>query len=202
MAPKTVIDQALAVAARFELVPDSVELATADADPESVLNLLPQQSTGKALSMLDRAFVGASALIVAAAIGLNLHLERSAAKDLERQVAEAKSPAEESLALIERSSEIRAQLLTLAERKSKESLAVEVLDELTRLIPDEAYVIRLTIRAKEVQLEGLAQDAARLIRLLSESTLFREPHFLSPIIQDSVAMAERFNIAIALGNAD
>jgi general secretion pathway protein L len=202
LAPKRVIDQALAVAARFEVAPDSVELAAACADPEVALNLLPQRKSGSALSLLDRALIGASALVVAAVIGLDMYLEGSVAKDLERQAAAAKGPAEESLALIERLDEIRLPIHFLTERKSKKSLAVEVLDELTRLIPDEAYVVQLTIRANEVQLHGLAKDAARLIRSLNRSTLFREARFLSPITQDSVEIAERFHIAVALGEAD
>jgi general secretion pathway protein L len=202
LAPKSVIDQALAVAARFEVVPESVELAAAAAEPEALLNLLPQQPTGSALSLLDRVLMGASALVVAAAIGLTLHEERSAAKDLAGQAAAAKGLAEESLALIERLDEIRSQVHLLTERKSKERLAVEVLDELSRVVPDEAYVVRLTLQAEEVQLQGFAQDAARLIRLLDRSAMFRAPRFLSPITQDPVQRTERFHIAIALGEAD
>jgi general secretion pathway protein L len=203
LAPKSVIDQALAVAARFEVVPDSLELAAAGTDPEARLSLLPQQPTGNArISLLHRASMGAFALVVAATLGVTLHQERSAAEDLERRAASAKGPAEESLALIARLDEIRSQVHLLTERKSKRSLAVEVLDELSRVVPDEAYVVQLTVRAKEVQLQGFAQDAARLIRLLDQSTLFRAPHFLSPITQDPVQRAERFNIVIALGEAD
>lgn len=203
MAPKRVIDQALAVAERFEVVPDSVELADAGADPEAVLNLLPQEPQGTVrMSLLDRVLVGLSALVVAAAIAVTLHQQRSAAEDLDRQVAAAKGPAEESLALLERLDEIRAQVRFLTERKSKASLAVEVLDELTRLVPDQAYVVQLTLRGNEVELHGFAQNAARLIRLLDRSALFRAPHFLSPVIQDSGQGAERFHIGVALGEGD
>jgi general secretion pathway protein L len=202
LAPKRVIDQALAVAARFEVVPESVELAADGADPQAVVNLLPKQPTGTPPSLLDRASVAASALVVAAAMGVTLHQERSAAKDLERQAAAAMGPAEESLALIERLDEIRSQTHLLTERKSKETRAVEVLDELTRLVPDEAYVVQLTLREEEVQLQGFAQDATRLIRLLDRSTLFHAPHFLSPITQDSGEGAERFHIGVTLAEAD
>jgi general secretion pathway protein L len=203
IAPKRTIDQALAVAALFEVVPDSIELAGAGPDPETVLNLLPQEQRGKArMSLLDRALAGASALVVAAAIGVPLHQERSAAEDLERQVAAAKGPAENALALLERLDEIRAQVHFLKERKSKAILALEVLDELTRLVPDQAYVVELTLRANEVQLHGFAQDAARLITLLDRSALFRAPRFLSPISQESGQRAQRFHIAAALREAN
>lgn len=203
MAPKRVIDQALAVAQRFDVVPDSVELADAGADPEAVLNLLPHQPGGTGrMSLLDRALVGVSALVVAAAIAATLHQQRSATEGLDRQVVAAKGPAEESLALLERLNKIRAQVHFLTERKSKMSLAVEVLDELTRLVPDQAYVVQLTLRGNEIELHGFAQDAARVIRLLDRSALFRAPHFLAPITQDPGQGAERFHIAVALGEAD
>jgi general secretion pathway protein L len=131
-----------------------------------------------------------------------LHQERSAAKDLERQAAAAKSPAEESLALIARLDENRAKVTLLTERKSKERLAIEVLDELTRLVPDGAYVVQLTLRGREVQLQGFAKDAARLVRLLDRSTLFGAPRFVSPITQDSGEGVEQFHIAVAIGGAN
>ena len=102
---------------------------------------------------------------------------------------------------MERLDEIRSQVHLLTERKSTERVVVEVLNELTRLVPDEAHVVQLTLRANEVQLQGFARDAGRLIRLLDRSTFFREPHFLSPITQDPVEGTERFHIAVSLGEA-
>ncbi len=54
---------------------------------------------------------------------------------------------------------------------------LDVLAEVTRLLPGDAYLSRLSMAGDEWELNGLAPDAARLIPLFEQSSLFDEVRF-------------------------
>jgi hypothetical protein len=56
-----------------------------------------------------------------------------------------------------------------------------VLAELTRLIPDEAYISQVQINEDEVRIDGFALSVAELVVALNRSSLFSKVEFLSPI---------------------
>jgi general secretion pathway protein L len=73
-----------------------------------------------------------------------------------------------------------------------------VLAELTRLVPDQAYLAQLLLQDGEVQLHGSAATASDLIGLLDHSALFRAPQFRSPVTRDGRDGAERFHLSVEL----
>jgi len=202
MAPRMVVEHALEVAERFDVVPAAVELADAGGGSAGALNLLPRESGASArASRLSRALVVLAVLLAGAAIAIPLRQQRAAADDLERQVAAARIAAEQSLTLREQLDELRAGVRFLIDRKTQIPLAAEVLAELTRLIPDQAYVVQLTLRGSELQLHGFARTASELIGVLDQSALFRAPQFRSPVTQDPREEAERFHISVELAGS-
>ena len=84
--------------------------------------------------------------------------------------------------------------------KTRQPLVVQVLDELTRLIPDQAHLLQLELREKTVELHGFASTASDLIGLLEQSPLFKAPQFRSPVTQDRRSGAERFHISVELAS--
>jgi general secretion pathway protein L len=203
MAPRTVIEHALGVAERFQVVPEAVELADAGVDPAGALNLMPHESGGASqASRLNRALVVLALLLAAAAVAIPLRQQRSTAEDLERQVAAARTTAEQSLALREQLDELHTSARFLIDQKTTTPLVAEVLAELTRLVPDQAHVVQLTLRGRELQLHGFARTASELIGLLDQSALFHAPQFRSPVTQDPRQEAERFHISVELAGSD
>ncbi|MCP4112276.1 MAG: pilus assembly protein PilM [Desulfobacteraceae bacterium] len=70
--------------------------------------------------------------------------------------------------------------------------ALDVLRELTQLIPETAWIQDLDFSEKRIQINGYAESASELIPLLEGSPLFKEAGFLSPITKKDGK--ERFRI--------
>jgi general secretion pathway protein L len=87
-----------------------------------------------------------------------------------------------------------AQLLTLRAAPG----AVEVWEELSRLLPDHTYLSELRLADGGVAISGFSADAAHLIRLLDQSPLFTGAHLTGAITPDKAEHKERFSLAFHL----
>ncbi|MEO7431335.1 MAG: PilN domain-containing protein [Dokdonella sp.] len=82
----------------------------------------------------------------------------------------------------------------LTERKRKGPLMVALIDDVSRRLPDDTYLERLQIENKQVQLQGQAQEAAKLIALLAASPCLSNPGFQGQVQPDPRSGKERFQI--------
>lgn len=202
-APRAVIDHGLAAAERLGLQPRRVELAADEADDSAPLNLL-SRAAGEVprASRLNRMLALMALVLAAAAVVIPLQQQRSTAADLEQRVAAARTEAEQSLALREQLDELAARAQFVVGRKTNTPMATRVLAEITRLVPDQAYVVQLYIREGEAHMHGFAEAASDLIGILEQSPLFQAPQFRSPVTRDQRADRERFHISFALGTEE
>ncbi|MFM9938969.1 MAG: PilN domain-containing protein [Hyphomicrobiaceae bacterium] len=74
----------------------------------------------------------------------------------------------------------------------------EVVDTLSRLIPDQASLQDLRIEAGVIEMSGLAQNAAALLPLLERSAIFTEASFTAPVLLDPTVGKERFSIRLRM----
>jgi general secretion pathway protein L len=202
VAPRVVVEQALAVAAACKVRPTRVELARLessgpDPDPSGVpaLNLLPAVSEAAPASRLNRWLALIALLLTAAALAIPLQQQRLTAADLERQIPAAKAAAQQSAQLRDRLDQLDANIRFLGDQKRRIPMLTHVLAELTRVIPDQAYVEQLNVRDGELNLRGLATTPSDLIALLDRSTLFDKPQFRAPVTQDPRLGLERFQLS-------
>lgn len=78
---------------------------------------------------------------------------------------------------------------------------LDVLRELTQVIPETAWVRDFTFSEKGMQINGYADSASELIPLLEASPLFKDVGFLSTISKDKKYDKERFKIGFkVIGN--
>ena len=202
VAPRAVIEQALAVAAACRVRPTRVELSRIGASgPETepaaaaALNLLPAESEAAPAGRLNRWLALVALALMAAALAIPLQQQRWVAADLERQVAAAKAAAQQSVQLRDRLDQLDANVRFLSDQKRRIPMLTRVLAELTRVIPDQAYVEQLDVRDGELNLRGLATTPSDLIALLDQSGLFHKPEFRSPVTQDARLGLERFQLS-------
>jgi general secretion pathway protein L len=202
VAPRAVVEQALAMAAACRVRPTRVELAKAEgrgveseAGAGPALNLLPAESEAAPASRVNRWLALLALALMAAALAIPLQRQRLTAADLERQVAAAKTAAQQSAQLRDRLDQLDANVRFLADQKRRTPMLTHVLAELTRVIPDQAYVEQLDVRDGELNLRGLATAPADLIALLDRSGLFRKPEFRAPVTQDARLGLERFQLS-------
>ena len=86
------------------------------------------------------------------------------------------------------------KLHSLKEEKSGASNVVDVLLELTSVLPDDTWLENVALKDGGVTMQGQSASATELIRLLESSAIFSKAKFESPVTQLPGGLAERFNI--------
>jgi general secretion pathway protein L len=198
LAPKRELERVLETARRFGIVPPRIELAVG-AVGGSTLNLLPGDSVHETReNRLRRALALLSLILAVTAVVIPLQRQRATVAQLEAEVTAARAEAEEGLAMRDRLEQLTRSAQFLVADKNRQPLVVQVLDELTRLVPDQAYIIQFELRDQTVEIQGFAATASDLIAVLEQSPLFKAPQFRSPVTQDRRSGAERFHVSVEL----
>jgi general secretion pathway protein L len=199
VAPRSIVEQALQTARTAGAAASRVELGAARPDGRAPLNLLPQEAGDAAGERrLIRALIVLALILAIVAVAIPLQRQRSKLAALTDQVAATRVEAEESHALREELDQLSRTSTFLLAEKGRRPMTTEVLADLTRLMPDQAYLAQLTLQDGEVQLHGWAATASDLISLLDQSPLFRAPRFRSPVTRDGSDGTERFHLSVEL----
>jgi general secretion pathway protein L len=197
LAPRREVERALEASQSIGVIPAAVELADGGAD--APLNLLPGEAGQRMREgRLNRALALLALALAVAAVVIPLQRQRATLAELEAGVAAARVQAEESLALRERLDRLTKSAEFLVADKTRQPMVVAVLAELTRLVPDQAYIIQLELHDGMVELHGYATTASDLIGVLEQSPLFKAPQFRSPVTQDPRSGTERFHVSVEL----
>ncbi len=114
-------------------------------------------------------------------------------------------PAVEALEKLQKQrDDFRKEMAELDQIRSGEISKVEVLEELTRLLPTTTWIWNLKYNGKEIELSGFADSASDLIPLLDRSPIFEKVEFLAPVTKemqmrgDGNKEKERFKIKAKL----
>ncbi len=193
--PRRWLDTILHRLTEVELAPDIVDVE--GEDPR--INLLPSDKRprkGQLMQRLQWALGGMALILLAVASVLPLWQQRSIlVNDLLPRVNTAQREVQEILALrVELESSIEASHFLLQKRQQT-PLAIELLNELTRIFPDGTWVERLEIKGNEVQVRGQSSQASALIGLVEESKFFNNVTFRSPITADRRTGNDRFYLS-------
>lgn len=187
-----VVDVVLVPRARVEPWLEALRQAGAPIDrmaPEegqAELNLLPSELRARPdiKRMVWKALPGfALLLLLAAALLLPLWQAREVVIDLQQQERQLRRQSGKVLKLREALDTKVEELEQVRDHWQSVPPPLEVLQALTRLLPDDTYLQQMEIKGDRVVLRGLSGQASALIGLLEESPLFTEPHFLSPVTQ-------------------
>ena len=75
---------------------------------------------------------------------------------------------------------LRKEVALLSGLKQRRGEVLRVLDELSRVVPNNAYLSNLRYREGTVELQGSAESASNLVPLLERSPLFENVNFTAP----------------------
>ncbi|MDM8522735.1 pilus assembly protein PilM [Desulfococcaceae bacterium HSG8] len=95
------------------------------------------------------------------------------------------------------SQELEERLDYLNALRSGHIPALDILRELSQVIPETAWVREFRFSEKGMQIEGYAESASELIPLLEDSSVFRDVVFLSTITKEKNGR-ERFRVGLKL----
>jgi len=85
-------------------------------------------------------------------------------------------------------------LQTLEKRKQTTPSSVIALEALSKLLPDDTYVTELRIDGERLQIVGMTDDAASLIKLIEQSPHFAHAIFFAPTTHSPGTTKEQFHI--------
>ena len=77
-----------------------------------------------------------------------------------------------------------------------------MLNEVTRLLPDDTWVVQFSRRDDQLTLSGFSAKASALIGLLEQSDLLADVRFRSPVNLDPRLQLERFNLSAGVARAE
>ncbi len=112
--------------------------------------------------------------------------------------AQAATEAQEVAALREQLNEAREAALFLSAQKKSQPVIMNVLDEITRVLPDQVWIQRLQVNADKVNLTGQAPEASTLLQLLEQSACLTGAAAKGAFTPDVQSNKERFTIEVSV----
>lgn len=197
LAPKAVLDPALATLRRAGVVPAALEAAGG-----AIPHVIPLDPGGpgqerRRRQVLTVAAVACAALALVAA-GLPFALQSVEARSVERRIAALGPQVDKAQALRRQIASGAAGADVLTAQRAATGDALAVLATVTDLLPDDTYLTELTLHGRVLSLTGQSAAAARLIAALSADPLLRDPAFIAPVTRNEMARADQFSIRAGL----
>ena len=187
-----------------------IELKSIDCWDENHAEALPinflQKSSDRPASSTQNKIVvplmaASAALLLASSIYFSIDKRENALQRLEAQTALLKVKAQRAREAQARNQAAMAEITSLYRLRSEAVSKVSLLEELTRLLPDNAYITDIKIDGGTVDLSGLAKGASGLIPILERSSMFVDATSTAPLTFDQQQDKERFSIRVHVRSA-
>lgn len=156
---------------------------------------LPNRSRRSHAAQLHMLLLVINLVLFGAAVAIPLRQQSAELERLQGHLEKAENAAKAVTVLQERADELVSEMQLVAETKERWPSVVEMLNEITVLLPDSTWLNRLEIKEGEVYLQGISDAASSLISRLEASPIFRDIRFQSPVTQDARSGRERFHLS-------
>jgi Tfp pilus assembly protein PilN len=165
------------------------------------LNLL-----SKGLHERAKTPMGLTAVLAALLLGLwivyqlaPVQLETKRLADIERQIKLHKSGVKDWEALKNQIDSVNSEIETINGFKENRPMTLTILKELTAVLPQSAWLTRMSIGQSTVNIEGYTtSSASELLSRLEASKHLGKAEFASPTFRDVHMKADRFNIKMEI----
>jgi len=193
--PRVVVDEALkAVASRGHRLA-GVDIV--DGGRTLGVNLLPVDRRARRINprtRLSLALGALSCLLLALVMAQSLYLRAHQVAQLEDAITAVQGEAREVMQIKQQIEETSEAAGFLARSRSAVPLAIEVLADITRILPDDTYLDRLVITNSSVQMQGKSKNAQQLIPLVNGSNLLDNAAFRGSTRLDARSGLEIFEV--------
>jgi len=151
------------------------------------LNLLPFEMRKKVREIGKPVFMilASLAVILSLTWGIGVFFRyRNALNGINDEIKNRK-PAVEAIEQVQREKDaLRKEILDLDKIRSAEHSKVEILRELTQLLPTTVWIWNFKYTGRDLEISGFADSASELISLLDRSPLFERVEFLAPVTKE------------------
>lgn len=205
-APKSAISNAVSAVAGTGLL----VVAVCPAFPERAalpLNLLPHDEAANSSATLVRRWAPWVVLsfLVLAALLVPIYQKRAQVIALQPLVNIAAQQAQAADALHQQLDRALGEYNFLLQKRYTTPTSLQLLNEVTRILPDDTWVqtfeLRPTSKGKEIQIQGETGVAGKMIELFENSPLLTGASFKSPLTQAAGSQASRFHLAVDVREA-
>jgi general secretion pathway protein L len=197
--PKLFLDDLLSKLNGVGFKPHQATICRGEARQPLPVNLLPaedrQRRPGSARHLNLALGVLALALLLGT-VALPLLNKLHVIHALEAKVELAAGKAELARRLREEVEHLGTGSRFLLEKKQATPLVIEIVNELTHVLPDDTWINRLDIKGEQVQIQGQSSSAAALIPLIESSDNLHNPRFRSPVTKMPRSNTERFHLSM------
>ena len=170
------------------------------------VNLLPEEARQQrpdTARYLNLALGVLALVLLLGSIALPLVNKLHVINALEARIELANSKADVTRRLRDEVERLGTGSRFLLRKKQATPLVLEIINELTHILPDDTWINRLDIKGQEIQIQGQSSAAASLIPLIESSDSLHNPHFRSPVTRIPTSNSERFHLSaeVAAGPA-
>jgi len=201
--PRNTLDPLLARLSAAGVVVDAVDLP--EGNGRLGINLLPPARRPHHVHprrRWNRALAVACLALLLLVLGQYLHNRWQALVRMQAQVESMRADAQQVLALRQQLQDNAGAAGFLVQRKQHATTTLALLADLTRRLPDSAWLERLSIDADgQVGMQGQSRQAARLLDALKDSPLITDASFQGSIQPDAATGKERFYLVAQLRQA-
>ncbi len=145
---------------------------------------------------LNKVALAVIAVSVCAFVWLAFARQADAIARLDAEIASAQTRAVAVRAKYDAGLAAARGILDLRDKKSTNPPVTALVEELTRILPDDAWLSELHVDGNSVEIVGHAQSAATLTVLLDRSDFFTDVKLVSPVVRSPADNTERFDIAL------
>jgi general secretion pathway protein L len=167
--------------------------------PVNFLEVSDPPRSGLARHLTGPRVLAVLVVLLAAVAGvLSLSRYEAALVEIRAETAKLRTQAAAVREAMERSGAAVADLARLQQMKLGLVPTVEVLEELSRVLPDSVWLTDLRIEGDAVDIVGLAKSGAALPPLFVGSALFADAALTAPVTLDQREDKERFSLRIRI----
>lgn len=193
----SLFERLAAIGIRPHVLDSAAEMPVGDQSPDRAgFNLLPAEQRRVYIDRrvrLNWALALAAVLMLAVVMGQSLYLRGQGIEKLEAEIAVLRTEAEQVMALQRELEDALDAANFLAEHRREQPVVMHVLDEITRVLPNDLWLQQVQIRGEELTMSGMGNGSQRLIELVNASTLFSETEIRGQVNIDPNTGQERFN---------
>lgn len=199
--PRPVLDEAIEA-----LGPLGGELSAVDVlDAQGrrlAINLLPVERRARQVRtqpLIQAGLLLASVVLVFFGLGQIVQNRETAVLEMQELVQAQREAAREVSALRSQLEDAAAAANFLAVQKQTQASMVLLLDEVTRRLPDDTFLTRLSVSGNQVSLSGYSAQALKLVGELQKSELLKDAALNGGVQQEPRVLRDMFTINASYG---
>jgi general secretion pathway protein L len=191
--PRGVVEGVLNSLVDWDLVPAADNGRVEQGD--GIFSFAPSDAAQRPSSRLKGGLVILNLALLVCVVAIPLAQQQRHLDRLHARFDEVRTAATAASGLQERIDRHGARSRYLYARKAEHPASVELLEELSRRLPDDTWLFRLEMRDGNVFLQGTSARASSLIGELEQSRFLEGVQFASPVTQDGASGRERFHVS-------